>query len=540
MATTSKIDTSFRLVNLRELFIYGETRYEWVKFFVEDRTVNCSHGFNFQTGFSIGNVYSQNTPDPKDNKIALYVEDNQFKIKHPDGEVINLSDPMRPSGDIYSVQLKLSDYQIGGDSNFLYDPTEKTLRVFNVAPVDINSGMKFKLYNTETDVRDIISIFKDTQSQLASSFVFKLGDTQTNMTFDANRSNIENMGVMSFYPIGRDSYSETSAAPMFYCSTGTGLNPPFDEPGSIVFQSKKGGHIVFATATENESFKESIFVKDDSVTFQMRDPDQAVSPGINEFFSINQYNDTTHSDNYLRLRRTNGNNDWWDIVHTPENNLEFRNSNGWKAIIRSDTTQNALNYVGRQLVQPSTQYPDFTQTDTGRIVSCTGTYNNEDEDMYTGDNSAQTVPTYDVALPVVKLSTAKNDPTILGVVTRIEDISGTNRTFFWGAFGTSIAKNVNRLVVSTSGVGAVWVCNYDGTSANGGFVSALNIGDYISCSGMNGYGMKQSDDVLHSYTVAKSTMYTDFNGSPDYVSETFTYGGILYKAVLVGCVFLTG
>ena len=539
MATGSKVDTSFRRVNLQELVMFGEDRHEWIRLFVEDRTINSSHGFNFQSGFSIGNMESRFVPEPKDNKIALYVEGNEFKIKHPDGEIINLSDPMKPSGDMYSIQLKTSDYQIGGDSNFLYDPDNQTLRVYNVAPVDSSSGIKFKLYDTETDIKDIVSIFKNPNETLASSFIFKLGDDQTNMSFDANRSNIENIGILSYYPVGRDSYIETSASPVSFCTAGNGLSPPFNTTGSIVFQSKKGGDVIFSTATENDSFKETLFIKDNSITFQLRDPDTNLSPSINEFFSIHQFDETKNS-SYLRIRRTNAESKWWDICHTNENNLEFKNSNGWKAIIRSDTTQNALNYTGRQIVQPSPNNPDILVEHTGRIVSCTGLYNNEDEDMYTGNNSSQTVATYDLALPVVKLSVLEKDPGVLGSIALVEDSSGTERTFFWGAFGTSINKNVNRIVVSTSGVGALWVSNYGGSNSNGVLSPQISIGDLICSSGMEGYGMKQDDDIIHSYTIAKATMNTDFLPSPDYLRETFVYNNITYTAVLVGCVFLTG
>ena len=72
--------------------------------------------------------------------------------------------------------------------------------------------------------------------------------------------------------------------------------------------------------------------------------------------------------------------------------------------------ENAMNYTGRQIVQPSPLFPDITVEQTGRIVSCTGLYNNEDEDLYTGNNSAQTLPTYDISLPVVKISTTKKIP----------------------------------------------------------------------------------------------------------------------------------
>lgn len=540
MNKTTKLNKSFNILRADEIFVYGKSNREWVQLHNRNNQLNFNGYVNFNTCCYVTSIEQDSIPQNQTGNVLLYSVDEELFLSHPSGKTTNLSSPdmlgTEPIGSLYSVQIKTSDTSIGGDENFLYDPIERTLKVYNIAPIDTNSGLRFRLYETEDDPRDVITVFKSTDGLTTSDFVFKLGGDNTTMSFDANQSNIDNIGVLSFYPTGRDGYNETTITPNVYCTSGNSIEKPFNTPGSIIFQSKKAGEIIFSTASETGTFKESIYVTDSSVTFQLRDPDNTLSTGINEFFSINQFDNSTHPDSYLRVRRTNANNECWDISHTQENNLEFKNSNGWKAIIRSNTTQNALNYVGRQLVQPSTG-SNFTSTETGRIVTCTGQYNNEDEDLYTGENSAQSVPTYDVALPVVELCTVQNDPGILGVVTRIEDINSTDRTFFWGAFGTSIPKNVNRLVVSTSGVGALWVCNYN---TNGTPNTQLNIGDYISCSGMNGYGMIQEDDVLHSYTVAKSTMSTDFEPSPDFVTETFTHNGITYKAVLVGCVFLTG
>jgi len=58
----------------------------------------------------------------------------------------------------------------------------------------------------------------------------------------------------------------------------------------------------------------------------------------------------------------------------------------------------------------------------------------------------------------------------------------------------------------------------------------INIGDFICSSDMPGHGMKQDDDLLHSYTVAKATEAVDFSAVPiDPVRG--------YKSVLICCTY---
>ena len=59
----------------------------------------------------------------------------------------------------------------------------------------------------------------------------------------------------------------------------------------------------------------------------------------------------------------------------------------------------------------------------------------------------------------------------------------------------------NRAYINSVGEGAMWVTNINGP---------LESGDYITTSNVAGYGMKQDDDILHNYTVAKITMDCDF------------------------------
>jgi hypothetical protein len=58
----------------------------------------------------------------------------------------------------------------------------------------------------------------------------------------------------------------------------------------------------------------------------------------------------------------------------------------------------------------------------------------------------------------------------------------------------------NEILIDTTGVGYVWVINH----------SNIESGDYLTTSNVSGYAMKQNDDLLHNYTLAKSTMDCDF------------------------------
>ncbi len=57
------------------------------------------------------------------------------------------------------------------------------------------------------------------------------------------------------------------------------------------------------------------------------------------------------------------------------------------------------------------------------------------------------------------------------------------------------------MIVNSVGEGGIWVCNSNGNIENG---------DYLTSSNYLGYGEKQDDDILHNYTVAKSTINCGF------------------------------
>jgi hypothetical protein len=106
------------------------------------------------------------------------------------------------------------------------------------------------------------------------------------------------------------------------------------------------------------------------------------------------------------------------------------------------------------------------------------------------------------SIPVVCLSNVVNDKNVFGVVDRHEH-GGTARVQQNGIGNVTQEKERgdNRVIVNSIGEGAMWV-----TNTNGNLVS----GDYITTSNVAGYGQKQDDDIVHSYTVAKITMDCDF------------------------------
>ena len=72
------------------------------------------------------------------------------------------------------------------------------------------------------------------------------------------------------------------------------------------------------------------------------------------------------------------------------------------------------------------------------------------------------------------------------------------------------------------------------TNANGNFEN----GDFITTSEDAGYGMKQDDDLLHNYTVAKITEDMDF--SVNSRAYDLVLGDVTRRVCLVGCTYHCG
>jgi hypothetical protein len=130
-------------------------------------------------------------------------------------------------------------------------------------------------------------------------------------------------------------------------------------------------------------------------------------------------------------------------------------------------------------------------------------------------------------LPVLKLSRSRNAKAVFGVTTNRENMHNERNDYDYNnGFCTDL---YGRVRVNGVGEGGIWVCNINGSLENG---------DYITSCEIPGYGMKQDDDLLHNYTVAKITMDCDFSDtSLDY--ETLTVEEQDLKYYRLGDIVLT-
>ncbi len=130
-------------------------------------------------------------------------------------------------------------------------------------------------------------------------------------------------------------------------------------------------------------------------------------------------------------------------------------------------------------------------------VSSEGYWNEEQKFSY--KNKKKYININDT-LPMIKLSNKKNQKSVIGI------ISNKRQDFNVTRLRHSNTYKEKAIVVNSIGEGAIWVSNFNGNFENG---------DYITSSDIPGIGMKQDDDILHNYTVAKITMDCDFN--PQYI-----------------------
>lgn len=129
----------------------------------------------------------------------------------------------------------------------------------------------------------------------------------------------------------------------------------------------------------------------------------------------------------------------------------------------------------------------------GLLVSFTGEYYNTDlsQDPHISRKST----------PTIKFTDKEEDVCVLGVISGIENY---DRVAGNGAFKSILTQNdgINRMLVDSLGLGVVWVLDYH--------TDHLKKGDYITSSGIRGFGKRQKDDIKHSYTVCKLTQDCDF------------------------------
>jgi hypothetical protein len=123
----------------------------------------------------------------------------------------------------------------------------------------------------------------------------------------------------------------------------------------------------------------------------------------------------------------------------------------------------------------------------------------------------------------VQLSSAPKQKSVLGVIsantgntveensipTAIAEYSEESNSYVISSVHQAVYDSHDVLAINSLGEGCINVCGENGN---------IEMGDYITTSSMPGKGMKQDDDLLHNYTVAKARENVTFS-SPTEVKQ---------------------
>ncbi len=232
-----------------------------------------------------------------------------------------------------------------------------------------------------------------------------------------------------------------------------------------------------------------------------------------------------------RLVLSSGDNQWNQYVAVSSNlnpYLVFESSTGTILRFGDNFQPEQLNFTGKHRCYMHIDRLDDVRDLIGRIVYATGDYMNLDN---------KNEISIDESIPTIELCNMSNDKRAFGVISGIEPFS-EQRCFRLGTLEMFMKKRKDdiRVIVNSVGEGGIWVCDANGNLKNG---------DLITCSHVQGYGMKQEDDIVRSYTVAKITCDCDFSkviwpSMSNSWKPTITekkYNNTIYKVAFVGCVY---
>jgi hypothetical protein len=229
-----------------------------------------------------------------------------------------------------------------------------------------------------------------------------------------------------------------------------------------------------------------------------------------------------------RLILSSGENSWNQYVTITSNlnpYLVFESSTGSILRFGDDFQPEQLNFTGKHRCVMNNLQQVKNEMLVGRIVYATGDYMNLD---------SKNDISIDESIPIIELCEQHKDKRVFGVISSIEEPS-EQRSYRLGNLEMLLKKNEDdiRVIVNSVGEGGIWVCNINGCLKNG---------DLITSSQVPGFGMKQDDDIIHSYTVAKITCDCDFDSQITYckwrpTTIEFTHVNVTYKVAFVGCVY---
>jgi hypothetical protein len=166
-------------------------------------------------------------------------------------------------------------------------------------------------------------------------------------------------------------------------------------------------------------------------------------------------------------------------------------------------------FTGAHEVMLSDDFPEDPAR--GMIVSVTG-------EVKTRKDSAGNV-SISATLPTVKLASKANDPAVLGAL--VFEAEWPKDHWFEHDADTRYAS------VNAIGEGRLLVSNVTGP---------VYTSEYLTTSDIPGYAQRQDDELIHSYTLAKTLEGVDWST----VNDTIEYEGKTYKTYLVAVTYLSG
>jgi hypothetical protein len=228
-------------------------------------------------------------------------------------------------------------------------------------------------------------------------------------------------------------------------------------------------------------------------------------------------------------------NDYWNILIGSSGNLHFTQGASSMGYLNGGTnvgriTGTAGNFTGQHtVISENENIQENINDHIGLIVSSIGQYRN----VQLRESSVEETVTINESLPMIQLASEQKDKKVFGVISDAED-PNSSREYASGTFVSILPKmeGDDRITVNSLGEGGIWVSNINGDLENG---------DYVTSCEVPGYGMKQDDDLLHNYTVAKITCDCNFDlNSTVYNCEEFTFEGATYRKAFVGCTYHCG
>lgn len=203
------------------------------------------------------------------------------------------------------------------------------------------------------------------------------------------------------------------------------------------------------------------------------------------------------------------------IIGASSNDLAFTSSNGAVVKLVDDFRPGLLDFTAqhRCVWCQRSDMPEAIPL-AGRIVIANGKYQS---------TGGATVPTADEAVPMVELATDPMDPRAFGVLSGdpVNEYRIGHLVFQKEADGKTV-------VVNSAGEGGIWVSDENGPIRNGDLVT--------TGSSIPGVAVRQYDDLVHSYTVAKITCREPFNGQKTEVEIDRRQIGDI-RVSLLGCTY---